>query len=75
MQGTWVGYCDHGLAGVSVITTGCSVVALATGLGAPQCIAMGGIRLAMGIDQTGLRKASKRLGEKAQEHEKMRLLT
>lgn len=55
MYGTWVRWSDHILLGVSVTITGCWVGALATGLDALLCIAMGGITLAMGVGQAGLK--------------------
>lgn len=74
MHGTWVRYCDHGLLAVSVMTIGCGLGALPTRLAAPLCIAMGGVTLAMGIGQAGLKNASKRLEVKPQKHETIRLL-
>ncbi|XP_057315658.1 uncharacterized protein LOC130656758 [Hydractinia symbiolongicarpus] len=73
MHGTWVRFCNHGLLGVSVITSGLGIGAIASGLGIPLAIAMGELTIAAGIGQAGLRNASKRLGVKSKKHEESKL--
>ncbi|XP_057304389.1 uncharacterized protein LOC130641560 [Hydractinia symbiolongicarpus] len=75
MHDTCVRYMDHGLlAVVSVITSGVGIGSMLSGIGVPLTVAMGGITIAVGISQAGLRNAGKRLGVKSEKHESIRLL-